>query len=314
MSMPTHRNRTTTQGRPSREALTALVHAWVEDLIARPLETVIEPTRLAPSLAHALQQAAADARNRELLRAQLAGALQDLEDPKLKGRPPRRAVTAARRLVSQPVVPDRVLVTALLDHEVPHVLLREVLQRSFAGFAHQVASLVPGGELAFWLLGQARDIAASAAGEVASSVEARVNAAVDEALAPALDHLAERMADAEFAAQLADWRAHVVQVLLDRPLTQLAAGFDATDPRALASALVDLLHGLADWPQLEAALEAWLTAALRQSGPRSLRELLSGTSLEEDWRPALESQLVEALWPFVQSRAFAQWLADFAPG
>ncbi len=314
ISMPTHRNSPTAPRHPSREALAALVHAWVEDMLERPLETVVAPARLAPALAHALRQAAADQRNRELLRAQLTGSLQDLEAPGLKGRPPKRAITAARRLVSQPVVPGRELVTALLDHEAPHVLLREVLQRSFAGFAHQVASLLPGGELAFWLLGQARDIAASAAGEVASDLEARVNAGVDEALAPALDHLAERMTDAQFARQLADWRGHVVQVLFDRPISQLVAGLDDTDPRALATALVDLLHGLAEWPQLEGALEAWLTAALRQSGSSSLRELLTGTSLEQDWRQTIEAQLVEAIWPFLQSPAFAQWVAAFAPG
>jgi hypothetical protein len=306
------RNRLLTELRGSRDALAAVVQAWIDDVLERPLSDLFDTAELASAIAAGVRGVAADPRNEAFLKQQISTAIDELQSATAGGKLPSRTITALRDLAAQPYVLDQGLVAALLNHEAAHVLLRDVLQQSLLDFTEQVASWFPGGEVAFWLVGKAHGIAAAAVGEVGQSIEARVKASVDEALAPAFGLTAERMADPAFAAQLGDWRGHILDVLLGWPTPELLATLEQVDPEELAAQLAALLHSMADWSMLEQTLQASLESAMGRTGDRSLHQLLSGTSLEQDWRAAVEKQLVEAIWPFVQSAAFEHWLNRLA--
>ena len=62
--------------------------------------------------------------------------------------------------------------------------------------------------------------------------------------------------------------------------------------------------------KLEEVMRDTLASALDRAGDQSLRSMLSGSSLEHSWRLALEKQLADAIWPFVESQGFANWLAS----
>jgi len=300
--------------RHSREAVDALVRAWIDDVLERRVDELFDAGDLASVAAAGIREMAADPGNEDFLERKVATWLGELRDLEIEAKLPRQAVTAVRDIVSQPYVLDEDLVAAMLDHEAAHTLLREVLRQALIGFSAQVVSLFPGGEMAFWLVDKARGIAASAAEGVGSSIEGRVNEAVDEALAPAFKLTAERVADGEFAGKMGDWRGHVFDVLLDWPRQQLVSSLDQVDPGELAGQLTAFLQGVARWEKLEEVMRDTLASALDRAGDQSLRSMLSGSSLEQSWRPALEKQLADAIWLFVQSKGFATWLASVSAG
>lgn len=296
--------------RHSREAVDALVRAWIDDVLERRVDELFDAGDLAGVAAAGIREMAADPGNEDFLERKIALWLGELSDLEIEAKLPRQAVTAVRDIVNQPYVLDEDLVAAMLDHEAAHILLREVLRQALFGFSAQVVSLFPGGEMAFWLVDKARGIAASAAEGVGSSIEGRINESVDEALAPAFELTAGRIADREFAGKMGDWRGHVFDVLLDWPTQRLVGTLDQVDPRELAGQLAAFLQGVARWEKLEEVMRDTLASALDRAGDQSLRSMLSGSSLEQSWRPALEKQLADAIWPFVQSKGFANWLAS----
>jgi len=307
--MATGKNQLLTNIRGARAALAGLIHAWMDDVLARPVGQLFDTAELASAIATGIRGVAADPRNEEFLKARISVSVAELQDLKVAGELPERGLEAMRNLAAQPIVLGEELVAALLDHEAAHILLREVLQRSLLDFTQQVASLFPGGETAFRLVDKAREIAASAVGgDVGTSIEQRVNESVDEALAPAFTLTANRIADEEFARTMGDWRGHVLDVLLSWPTQELVGTLKQVDPEQLAAQLAALLQGIAEWTPLEQTIRNSLEATLQRAGDQSLRAMLSETSMEKDWRPALEKQLVEAAWPFVQSDAFEKWL------
>ena len=300
--------------RGSRETVEALVRAWLDDLLDRRVDELFDASGLARLAVSGVREMAADPRNEEFFARQMAAWLGDVKDLETSAQPPSRAVTAFRDIVNQPYVLEEELVIALLDHEAAHILLRDVLRHALFNFSAQVASLFPGGEVAFWLVDKARGIASSATGGAGSDIEHKINESVDEALAPAFKLTAGRIADREFAGSMGEWRGHVVDVLLGWPTSQLVGSLEQVDPEELAGQFAAFLQSVAGWDKLEEVLRDTLALTLDRAGDQSLRSLLSGSSLEQNWRPALEKQVADAIWPFVQSEGFAAWLASLSDG
>ena len=296
--------------RRSREGVDTLVHAWIDDVLERRVGELFDAGDLVRVAAAGIREMAADPETEAFLEGRIAIWLGELRDAEIETKPPRQAVIAVREILNQPYVLDEDLVAALLDHEAAHILLREVLRQALFVSSAQVANLLPGGELAFWLVDKARGIAASAVGEVGSSIEERVNESVDEALDPAFKLAAERIADQEFAGKMGEWRGHVLDVLLEWPTHQQVSSLDQIEPGKLAGQLAALLQGVARWEKLEEIVRDTLVSALDRAGDQSLGSMLSVSLPEQSWRPALEKQLADAIWPFVESDGFANWLAS----
>jgi hypothetical protein len=123
---------------------------------------------------------------------------------------------------------------------------------------------------------------------------------------------AGRLADDDFAIELADWRGHVLNVLLDQPVKVLLGHLDQVDPGQLATQLTALLKSIAEWDQLDKIIRKSVKAALDRAGEQSLGAMLAAAATETDLRPLVEKQLVKALWPFVKSPAFEAWLNEFS--
>ncbi len=296
--------------RLSREALDSLVRAWIDDVLERRVNELFDPGDLARAATTGIRGVAANPETEELLERRIARWLAEIRDLEIEAKAPGQAVVAVREILNQPYVLDKDLVAALLDHEAAHILLRDVLRQALLAFSSQVASLFPGGEMALWLVDKTRDIVASVAGEVGYSIEERVNESVDEALAPAFQLAAERIADPEFAEKMGDWRGHLLDVLLDQTRHQWVNSLDQVDPAELAGQFAALLQGVARWDQLEEIVRETLVSALNRAGDQSLRSMLSRSLPEQSWRPALEKQFADAIWPFVQSQGFANWLTS----
>jgi hypothetical protein len=298
--------------RKSRTPLAALIHVLMDDILERPVGELFSTAELSGTIAVGIRSIAAEPRNEHFLERQIYVSIADLQDAKFKGKLPNRMIKAIRSLAAQPFVLDEDLITELLDHDAARILLREVLQLSMLSFSEQLANLVPGGNVISEFVSKVRGIAALTIGSDGMSVEEHINESVEKTLSPALRMTAERLADDSFTAELADWRGHVLNVLLDQPVKELIGHLDQVAPKELASQLATLLQSIAEWSKLEEIIEKSVGVALDRAGDQSLRNIMYGASAEKDLRPVVEQQLVEAIWPFVQSSAFEEWLNEFS--
>lgn len=297
--------------RKSHAPLAALVHLWMDYILQRPVRELFNSAELSKALAIGIRKIANEPGNEKLLRKQIHQAIAELQGAKFEGKLPDRTVEAIRVLATQPLAFDDALVIELLNHSAPRILLREVIELSMVSFSERAADLVPGGHLVTGFASAFRGFAATARGSDGITLEQHIHGSVEENLKPALRTTAERLADEDFAAELADWRGHVLNVLLDRPLMELLGHLDHIAPEELAKQLATLLQSIAEWSNLDELIEQSIETALDRAGDQSLDEILRGAASEKDLRPILEKQLVKVLWPFVRSPAFEDWLNEF---
>ena len=292
--------------------LESLVHAWVEDVLQRPVADLFDTEQLTQTIAGAIRGVARDKNNEKWLTEQIAASLEEIQDVKIRGKLgnklPKKVTNSARDLLAQPFVFDEDLAAELLDHPAVRSMLREVLQSSLLEFAKSITEMFPGGRMVTGLVGAAKGIAGAAVGGAGSGLQNHVNEFVEDTLSPSLDIAAGRLADDDAAEELADWRGHLLDVILDQPVSDLLGTLDQVDPDELAAAIAGMLRGLGEWKKLESTIAGALEAALERAETKSVRDFLGETSLEKEGREGLERQLVDVMWPFINSNAFETWL------
>jgi len=302
--------------RKSHAPLAALIHIGMDYILQRPVRELFNTAELAKAAAIGIRSVAAEPGNEALLEQQIRQSLKqlqqaELQDAEFEGKLPERTVEVIRALIAQPFALDEDLVAELLDHSAARFLLREVIQLSLLRFSRRVAERLPGGTIVSQFANTFRGFAALTVGSEGVTVEKLINGSVEDSLSPALRLTAERLADEDFATEVADWRGHIVNVLLDQPVKGLLGPLDQIEPRALALQLTALLQSIADWNNLEEVIEKSVAAVLERAGDESLGNLLRGAAKEKDLRPIVEQQLVKTLWPFVRSPEFEEWLNEF---
>ena len=297
--------------RKSHAPLAALVHIGMDYILQRPVHELFNSAELSRAIAIGIRKLASEPRNEQLLEKHIHQSIAELQDAEFEGTLSDRTVEAIRGLATQPLGLDDNLITELLNHSAARVLLREVIQLSMVSYSERFAEWVPGGNIVSGFASKFRGFAAVTRTSDGLTLEQHINGSVEENLKPALRTTAEHLADEAFAAELADWRGHVLNVLLDRPVKELICHLDQVAPEELAKQLAELLRSIADWSNLDELIEQSVETALDRAGEQSLGDLLQGAATEKDLRPIVEKQLVKAFWPFVRSSAFEDWLNEF---
>ena len=301
--------------RASPEPLRALVRGYLEHLATRPLATLVDVGQCSAEIAEGMRAMAREPANTAWLGARLEAALAALpaaaaDDTPLQQRLPEAALEPLRQLVAQPVVIEEQLAIRLLDHPAFHSLVRELLTKSLLDYTRDIAELFPGGKLFTGLMGKVRILAAAGMGDGAGRLEDRAIEFVEGALGPSINRVAGHLADRDFAASISDWRAHIVDILLEQRSATLLTLLQQADAGAIAEQSGALIAAFAAWDQLEATITAALESALSRAATMTPRALLAGSSLEQDWLPLAENRLVEAIWPFLHSDALGQWFGE----
>ncbi len=297
--------------------LDILVSLLVADLLNRPLKEIVDPGWLAPRFVEGFRSTVKEARTEEWVRTQVQSALKRVQDEEgtLRGRLPVELVAPARQLASRPYQPDRELVRAILDHTAMHKLLREVLMETLTDFGRSMkpaSSGPPAGAKrrgAFGsLMGAAQEMATAVGGVMEKQVEGKVREFVDGAIVRSLDLTVDKVCAEDFVVDFAEWRAGILDRLLDVDFEKYLNEVEKLEPDALISELTAILQGLAAWEGLGDQVESLLLAVVEEAGDARLSEFLEGSGLEEEWRPQLEAFLVERARDFVSTDAFSQWL------
>jgi hypothetical protein len=303
--------------RASREPLSELVHALVEDLLDRPLNLLIDREALPAEVAQAFRDVVRDPCNIAWFGEQLGHRL--LQSAQFEGtgtlsdRTPKQIVEPLHSLATQPLVLNQDLVKALLDHPAFQGLIRELLTKSLLGYSKQIAELFPGGKTFTGLVGRARGLVASGLGDSTANLEHQANQFVEDSLALSISRAASYLAEEKSSESMSNWRGHMLETLLDRPLTELVTLVGRIDPPTVTDEVSRLMEAFAQWPELEASVAAILNSVLDAIGQQSLRQLIAGHDLEQQLRPLLEKKMVDAAWPFLQGEAFGQWFEKYLP-
>jgi hypothetical protein len=298
------------------KAIEELVDVFLNFFMDQPINSIFESEDLAKAVASGLKGAAADSKNEDWLKQQISSAFVLAKTQKIKGkfkdRLPPKSVEAGEQLVMLPISMTTSTAAALLEHTIVKSFLREVLTQSVLEFYKQIASHLPGGKVVSGLMGMARELASSKLGGVAGGFEQKAIEHVDEALAPSVKIIAELMADEANIAGLADWRRHIVEVLLNQPAQEVIDSFHGVDEEKLADHASIFLKSIASWDGLEATIKTYLDAVIDQVGDRSVRSLIAGTTIEKEWRALIARQFTSTCKPFFASPEFADWLDKYS--
>jgi hypothetical protein len=296
------------------------VNLLVEDLLSRPVRQIVDPAWLAPRFVEGFRATVKESRTEQWVQAQVATALSraQKEAGTLRERVPVELIVPAKQLASRAYQPDRILVRAILDHKAMHKLLREVLLQTLTEFGRSLkpasgAGRPPKKRGAFGqLLGAATDVASVVGGAMEKQVEGKVREFVDGAIHRSLDLTVNAVCAEDFVPDFAEWRAGILDSLLDVDFEKYLDEIEKLDPDGLVNEISALLRGLAAWEGLGDQVESLLVAVVEEAGDARLRDFLAGSGLEEEWRPQVEEFLVDRARDFVSTDAFGDWLEELS--
>jgi hypothetical protein len=313
-------------------ALDSLVELCLDDLLERPVVPgLLRPETVAQRAVSVLRATAASPRLEPWLRDQLEELRARTIEPDASGRAhspgatlrdhvPAELSAPLEELLTEPWLPDRALVLRLLDHEAMHSLIHEVLHAALTRFAKKMRSLKPDtsklrsglGKRVPGSLSRLKDIGSGVVSVVGSEIESqldqRVGEFVSQAISAVLGHVATLLTAPERAETMGDWRAYGLRVLLDTELEAWAVEARKLDPERAVQAMAKALRALAGRDTLEAELTDLIGVALDPWREQRIGELLRELGIEEAWREAGRSQLVELLGPVLDTTAFHAWL------
>ena len=299
-------------------AIEGLGDLVLDDLLARPVADLVEPAWVAERLVEGLRVSADDRRTEDWVRQHLQTALDRTEGASgaLRPRVPGELLGPVKDLLRRPYVPDPVIVRALLDHRAMNNLLRAVLSETLTEFARTIKSTLPQKPLSSGrgrlgnILGAAQGVAAVVGAELERQLEGKVQAFLDGAISAALDLSVARMCAPDFADEFGAWRADGLEAVLDLPVERYRRELEKLDPDGLVTDVAALVRAVARWDGLSEALEAALRATVDEAGDRSAKDFLSGSGLEEGWRPHVRDLMVEWARDVVASEPFEGWLRE----
>lgn len=289
-----------------------LIDLYINFLLNQPLHSIINSTDLTKSIVAGMKSMAGDPKNEAWLIELIASGLKQVKKQKKKGAVkdlfPPKAIEACQQLAQCPVSLSKSTATALVDHAVVKTFLRYILTNSILEFSQQFAAHLPGGKVVSGLMGMARDIASSRLGGVGINIEQKAKSFVEEALSPSLKVVADLLADDGHAAGLADWRRHILGVVVNLSFQEFVAMFAKVDEEKLASQIAVLCRSVALWDKLSPTIQTFLDEAIKQVGDRSIRSTIAGTSLEKEWRSLIARQFSSIVGTFFADAQFAGWL------
>ncbi|MCB9763404.1 MAG: hypothetical protein H6739_26795 [Alphaproteobacteria bacterium] len=311
--------------REDERHLQALVTLAVDDLMSRPVEELVDPAWLSERLVEAMRSSASDKRTREWIRGRLDEVRQRAgkEQGTLAQRVSPQLVRAVKDLLRRPYTPDPALVRAIIDHRAMRNLIQDLLQTTLTEYARKVQEPTRGavqalkssplGRSRLAQLAGAAGVAARVVGsEVERQLEGRIREFVDGAISRSIDLSVTHFCAPEHARDVADWRADSVDVVLWFPVETWRREFDKLDPEQLIDDLAELLVALANAEGFTEQLRGLLEQAVREAGGATARDFLSGSGLEEEWRPHLEALALERMRAFVATEGFEAWLRALA--
>jgi hypothetical protein len=293
--------------------LHALARVAVDHLLERPVSDLVDAPWAAHQMVLALEAVSAGPETEAWLGQRIAELREHVPEGTAGDRVPEEIRRPLRDVVARPYLPDRVLVGRLLDHAAMQRLLRDVLVGALQSFVSKLKAPVPARLSRLRALGGKalqEGLLGGLSQEIERHAEARIRDFVDGAVHTFVAQVADHVTAPEHAARYAEFRAHVLDTLLDTELAVFAGEIDKLHPDDLVSTGAATARALARRAGFEGEITAAIRAAVEASGEQSLGQLLARAGVREGWRSEAEAQLVEQIEKVVESPPFRRWLQD----
>jgi hypothetical protein len=292
-------------------ALPSLARVVVDDLLARPLAELVDADWTARQILTALGALSEGPDAEASIRRRLGALREHVPTGTAGARLPEEIRRPLRDVVARPYLPDRALVGRLLDHAAMQRLLRDVLVGALQSFVAKLKAPVPARFSRLKALGGKalhEGVLGGLSHEIERQAEARIRDFVDGAVHTFVAQVADHVTSPEHAERYAEFRAHLLDTLLDTELAVFAGEMEKLHPDEVVATAAATARALARRSGLQGEIAAAIRAAIEASGERSLGDLVAEAGLAEGWRAEAEAQLVEQMGKVVETTAFRRWL------
>ena len=220
-----------------------------------------------------------------------------------------------REVLRRPYVPDRALMGAVLDHDTARLMLKNLFQDLLVAFARRLRPpmQLPKPALPFGRLQRLGEGMLGAMGhELEHQVEQKAREFTDSAVQRLVEKMADHLCNPELVTEYGDWRAHMLDVVLDADLHALAGEVEKLDPEALIATGAALVCGIAGREELTGELQAVIEAVMEGAGGRSARVLLDG--VDAHGIGLVRDLLRQRASAVVETEGFARWWDEVVEG
>ncbi|MFZ5467827.1 MAG: hypothetical protein ACOZIN_00200 [Myxococcota bacterium] len=310
--------------------LERLCELIVEDALGRSVEELLPFPEVARIVREALSGWLASERALPALEAALSNVAEALTADRrtLAQVLPSEGIDAAAKLLARPYSPDRGVVLALLQPEPVRALVRELALNIVLDFGRRLGAPLADSRVAKGLGGLAKfaaeqaksrtgslgAIASGMVGAVSEEMERQLDKRaaefVDAALSGILQRIAEELSNPSRAANQAALRVAMLEGVLGLTVEQLGHELQRLDVPGGARIVREAATKWLSREESQATLEAAVETLLGRAAKRTPGEMLDQHGLLASARAFGKEALQRRLSAFVQSPAFADWLAD----
>lgn len=299
-------------------ALDALVKMGVDFLMRRPVSELLDPEWVADQMVANVEVAA----NRSEVEDWVRSGIQALRDRVPEGRPvdnaPEELIAPLRGVLARPYLPDRDLVGRLVNHAAMERIFKDVLSGALRDFGSKISKISPGSTHLSRGFDRLRSLQRRAgqgmlggiSNEIERQAEKRIREYVDASIVRTLQQVSDHLCDPRYSELYGDFRAHLMNTLLETPNRTLAAELDKLDPDDLVSTGAAVARTVARREGLRDEIAAAARVVLDGAGGRSLQDFLEESGLETGWREETEGRLIEQAADFIETDAFMDWLTE----
>jgi hypothetical protein len=322
---------------PDGAALRALAELVVNETTATPLRSIATPRFVAGQIATALEAIARGDTARTWADRQIARQRDHWKDEHRPVRTwmPKEADEPLRKLLARPWTPDKDLTLRILDQPALRRLVGEVLEDSLVRFQKRLKSIDKAGIGAFGaraakrsrglfgdmarsiapelhgvahnLGGIAENLVGAVTEEIEGALTDRIKEFVAGATSDALATSAKHLADPKYAQGFGELRVAVLDVILDTPVSRVAAEADKLKPEELIDVVVGGLRAALDAPDFVETTEARVAKALDQAGDGTLGAWLDEVGLRAVWTETTTELVHQRLVAVVKTPGFDAW-------
>ena len=230
-----------------------------------------------------------------------------------------------RRALQQEVPIDTELVHQLMDHPAMESLFHDVLSSVLLDFTETIktwtqaatsatSSMRPKGMGGFGRLKAFGEkvVQNSPLGQITQLIEQQAQQKVlqflDQSIASIIRRSAQEIGKPENQAEQAQYRLHVLDVLLSTDNQRLLDQVTVFEPKFVVETIIQTTQAILELPSFQEQLQVVLAQLLEAVGDQSVHDFLVESDLGEDWREEVETYLVEMAQQIIQQPQFAEIL------
>lgn len=308
-------------GRLRGEPLDALVAHGVDFLMQRPVSELLDPDWVAEQVVANLSAAAEQQQTEDWFRAQVHEIRSRVPTGKLSDSAPGEVVEPLRQILARPFLPDRELTARIVNHAAMEGIFKDVLVSAIQSFTGRLSKLTPTvptprtlargiDSLRSFQRRAQQGVLGGISSEIERLARSQVKEHVEKSITAVLAQVADHLCDPHYAEVYGQFRAHVLDILLDTDNAVLAGEFDKLEPDHLVSVGAAVARSVARREGLRDEVAAAARAAIDAAEGRSLQDFLDESGLETGWREEMQARATEQARDFIETPAFQSWLSD----